>query len=195
MKTITSELPIRIPSLARNKILFETRPTTSFIKNHLHNKLTGVEIGVQEAKNSFNILTTLDIKKLYLVDPYWFYEDVEDFLSKDEFIDIKIIAHNRLKNHSDKIEWVEKTSMKSLKIIPNNLDFVYIDGNHLYNFVKDDIAHWIKKIRVGGVLGGHDIDRPGVIRAFSELIAEYHKNLDYYIKSPDWWVVKKSEIY
>lgn len=35
-------------------------------------------------------------------------------------------------------------------------DFVYVDAAHDYNSVKDDIEHWIHKVKKGGILGGHD---------------------------------------
>lgn len=38
----------------------------------------------------------------------------------------------------------------------NSLDFVYIDANHDYTFVIDDIAMWSKKIKPGGIVSGHD---------------------------------------
>jgi hypothetical protein len=37
-----------------------------------------------------------------------------------------------------------------------SLDFVYIDGNHGYDAVLQDLAVWSKKIRPGGFLSGHD---------------------------------------
>jgi hypothetical protein len=36
------------------------------------------------------------------------------------------------------------------------LDFVYIDANHAYDYVKGDIAYWYSKVRKGGYLMGHD---------------------------------------
>ena len=37
-----------------------------------------------------------------------------------------------------------------------SLDFVFIDGNHLYEAVCSDIAAWWPKLRSGGLLTGHD---------------------------------------
>lgn len=36
------------------------------------------------------------------------------------------------------------------------LDFVYVDGAHDYENAKKDIQAWLPKVRVGGMLGGHD---------------------------------------
>jgi cephalosporin hydroxylase len=37
-----------------------------------------------------------------------------------------------------------------------SLDFVYIDANHAYDFVVQDIKLWYPKIKSGGYLCGHD---------------------------------------
>ncbi len=37
-----------------------------------------------------------------------------------------------------------------------SLDFVYIDGNHQFKYVADDICEWSRKVRRGGVISGHD---------------------------------------
>ena len=39
--------------------------------------LIGVEIGVFEADHALSLLENLDIKKLYLVDPYEMYDDYD----------------------------------------------------------------------------------------------------------------------
>jgi cephalosporin hydroxylase len=38
----------------------------------------------------------------------------------------------------------------------NSLDFVYIDANHAYNYVVQDIELWYPKVKKGGYLCGHD---------------------------------------
>lgn len=37
-----------------------------------------------------------------------------------------------------------------------SLDFVYIDANHAYDFVVQDIKLWYPKVKSGGYLWGHD---------------------------------------
>ncbi|MBT5491708.1 class I SAM-dependent methyltransferase, partial [bacterium] len=36
------------------------------------------------------------------------------------------------------------------------LDFIYIDANHTYESAKEDIQLWYPKIKVGGMISGHD---------------------------------------
>ncbi len=37
-----------------------------------------------------------------------------------------------------------------------SLDFVFIDGNHDFEYVVEDICKWTKKVRKGGIVSGHD---------------------------------------
>lgn len=47
-------------------------------------------------------------------------------------------------------------------------DVVYIDMEHTYDAVKQDIACWLPKIKQNGILAGHDYDWPEVKRAVLE---------------------------
>ena len=38
----------------------------------------------------------------------------------------------------------------------DNLDFVFLDGDHTYEHVKEDISLWLPKIRQGGLFVFHD---------------------------------------
>jgi hypothetical protein len=37
-----------------------------------------------------------------------------------------------------------------------SLDFIYIDGNHSYESVKEDMNIWFPKLKKGGLFAGHD---------------------------------------
>jgi len=52
---------------------------------------------------------------------------------------------------------IRKTSMEALADIPDeSLDFCYIDGNHSLPYITQDIYEWQRKVKVGGVISGHD---------------------------------------
>ena len=49
------------------------------------------------------------------------------------------------------------TSEEASKHFENeSLDFVFIDGLHDYESVKNDISYWYPKVKVGGIISGHD---------------------------------------
>jgi predicted O-methyltransferase YrrM len=54
-----------------------------------------------------------------------------------------------------------------------NVDLVFIDAQHDYTSVRDDIVAWIPKLNPGGVLCGHDYTQefPGVMDAVRTLFA------------------------
>lgn len=102
---------------------------------------------------------------------------------------------------------VEQTSMDAIPIFEDgSLDFVFIDANHEYGHVKDDIREWAKKVRVGGIVSGHDYyvtraGNTGVIDAVNEYCEENGIELlltDWDAKNPVeddrqpcWYFVKK----
>ena len=58
----------------------------------------------------------------------------------------------------------------------DSLDFIYIDACHLYESVLWDIEHYIKKLKKGGFIGGHDyFNHPsfGVIKAVDEFCLKH----------------------
>lgn len=56
------------------------------------------------------------------------------------------------------------------QVADGSLAFCYIDAAHDYASVKRDVAAWAPKVRVGGVLGGHDAQHEEVTRAVKELV-------------------------
>jgi len=52
---------------------------------------------------------------------------------------------------------IRKTSMDALSDFEDNsLDFVYIDANHDFLNFTQDLHYWMKKVRPGGIISGHD---------------------------------------
>lgn len=164
--------------------------------------LIGAEIGVYKGEHAESLLENLSIKKLYLIDPYKLYDEYDEGkkhygIDQDPLDLVEREAQKRLEKYSDKIIWVKKMSTDALIDIPNNLDFVYIDGNHQYEFVKKDIETYYPKIKLGGILGGHDMyngfcfEHNGVVQAVAEFVVK--NNLQLYVELPDWWVVKGKE--
>jgi hypothetical protein len=37
-----------------------------------------------------------------------------------------------------------------------SLDFVYLDGDHRFPYIAEDIFFWWNKVKKGGILSGHD---------------------------------------
>lgn len=74
------------------------------------------------------------------------------------------------------------------------VDFMFIDGDHHYESVKNDFENYIDLVRPGGIVGFHDIaipmDHPhygGVKKFWEELKTQY--KTEEYIEIPNWWGV------
>jgi predicted O-methyltransferase YrrM len=76
------------------------------------------------------------------------------------------------------------SSLEFCKTIPDkSIDFIYIDGNHQYSSVKEDLIAWIPKIKNGGIVSGHDHGWISVSRALSEV---FQKNPDHIFCDSSW---------
>lgn len=153
------------------------------LKNEKHNK--GVEIGVLKAVTSIQLIKKLpNLEILFMIDPW---RGDEEFLNTlDNKRNIKYFnfeeLYNEVKNKVKDFKQAKIMRMNSKKASENfkdgELDFVFIDGNHSYEFVKEDIKLWKPKIKRGGWLTGHDYaddiwDKRGVKRAVDELIDDF----------------------
>lgn len=63
-----------------------------------------------------------------------------------------------------------------------SLDFVFIDADHSYEAVKQDIEAWYPKVRSGGIVSGHDyFESPKktvqVISAVNEFVKKHNLEL------------------
>ncbi len=173
--------------------LFDNRE--SFINLKDKQDLVGVEIGVESGNNARNILRHLNIKKLYLVDPWCHYGGMGN---QGVFSDNEIAKRcfeatkQRIEEFKDKVVFIETFSVDAVEIVPDDLDFVYLDGNHRYEYVKQDIELWYPKVKIGGMLSGHDFKggAPGV----QEAVEEYFG--DDYVRPKstwDWFHIKKRD--
>lgn len=161
--------------------------------------LTGVEIGVKEARHAYTMLSMKNtnlpiIKKLYLIDPYLKYKDYrEKWVSEDKMELIKNTAMKRISIFEDRTIWIYKLSSDALNDIPDeSVDFVYIDGNHGFKYVLDDIISYYPKLKNGGIIGGHDIfsnKHKGVTDAVYKFFNKKINN-GLNVCIPDWWVQK-----
>jgi hypothetical protein len=149
------------------------RPMTLVVKSTGKKDLVGVEIGLENGFNARTMLKTLPLKKLYSID-----------------VKVKDRARKLLSGYKGKIEFVENTSEQAATDIPDDLDFVYVDGSHQYEFVKRDIELYFPKVKDGGVFGGHDFDGSHI--DVCTAVFEFAQKNKYQLhgKHKDWWFIK-----
>ena len=139
----------------------------------------GAEIGVSKGRYSREICRRTRELKLYCVDPWESYADYVE--RKGEGGKRALLRHyeeakKRLEPYN--CAFLKMTSMEAVKQFKDgSLDFVYIDGNHTFEYVINDIAEWSKKVRKGGIISGHDYWNS------AEGFGNNHLNLDLFIKN------------
>ena len=154
----------------------------------------GAEVGVAYGGNAENVLQIEGVEKFYGVDPYRHREDVTDTMnfSQEDFDDICKHTLQRLSKYGNRFELVRKLSVEAVNHVPDNLDFVYIDGNHSYHGVLDDLGAWFFKVKDGGILCGDDYnhpDLPGVKKSVDAFFRRFDWNVN--VEDRVWWVEKK----
>lgn len=159
-----------------------------FLLRMLPRDSIGAEIGVNKGDFSSQILRTVKPRELHLIDP-WKHEEsgaYEKALYGGELqggqkeMDYRYRdVCRRFGRHiqSGRVIVHRGHSSDILKRFQDQyFDWIYIDGNHRYEFVVQDLELSFRKTRVGGYISGDDYGRKstwwddGVERAVNEFI-------------------------
>lgn len=66
--------------------------------------------------------------------------------------------------------------------VDNSIDFVFLDAGHEKEDIEFDVPNWYSKVKVGGVIAGHDYDFPQI----TETVRLFFKK--YEVITPNIWV-------
>lgn len=141
----------------------------------LPNGIEMLELGSYAGESTEQFLSSNKINKLYAVD-FWKngYDDSVDKASS--WCDMKIVENEfdkRMEKFLDRLIKMKMPSREAREVLKDKkFDFIYLDGNHTYSFIKEDITEWIKFVKPGGILAGHDYGvpvHPGVKIAVDEI--------------------------
>jgi len=134
-------------------------------------QLRGVEIGVHRGSHAAEILKSLPMVELVLVDPWRAYSTDGKMYNDQQFQD-SAYSHvlSSLANDPRVRIIRERSSDASSRFSDAYFDFAYIDGDHSYEAVSQDLRLWWPKVRFRGVLAGDDYKPkfPGVMQAVTE---------------------------
>ena len=93
----------------------------------------------------------------------------------------------------ERLDFIQDDSVRAAATFADeSFDLVFIDADHSEAAVRRDIAAWLPKIRMGGVISGHDYggDRhPGVERAVNDLFARHRHKLELEADRV-WWTIR-----
>jgi hypothetical protein len=148
--------------------------------NQLNESSTFVEVGVWKGRSICFLGQALKAlnksPKIFAIDTFKgsdnepIHKDAIDKCGGDTLS----IFRDNLKdlNLSDSISIMQEESIEASKqFSDNSIDIIFIDSNHSYESVTRDLNAWYSKVKVGGIISGHDFLWKSVenaVREFSE---------------------------
>lgn len=171
----------------------------SLLKDKPH--AVGAEIGIFLGAFAGVMLRHLpNIETYYCVDPWSPQEDFYKLLHEGA-AHFKIPEDEAYKRFlettdpfKDKRVILRMTSVEALDHVEDeSLDWVFIDANHSYEYVKPDIIGWSEKVKPGGLIAGHDFhDRGRAVRETSYGVEKAVRELipNFEVKVNTWWTWK-----
>lgn len=143
-----------------------------------HNFIKGVEIGVRWGGTSRYLLQNCPNLHMWGVDlmrpmpenkgpgqetymswPWGKYRDGVAYISKE---------------FPERFKMMVMDTVAASKLFEDEFfDFVFIDADHSYPGVFDDIVSWVPKVKLGGLITGHDINLESVRNAVADTIGNY----------------------
>ena len=136
----------------------------------------GAEIGVAEGRSSYDFLS-MGVPTLFMVDNWGTLDQKGDGGFEQSWHDENYRqAKERVKEFGDKAIFLRGKSVDMAeKIYDCSLDWCYIDADHSYEGTKNDLWAWALKVKLGGIIAGHDYDNEayGVTQAVQEFCAKF----------------------
>ena len=117
--------------------------------------------------------------RVYAIDHWrgnvdtWSYDIAEDY-------DVLSIFRNniRLLGLDGVVLPMIMSSVEASQIFPDeSLDLVFLDADHRYKYIKQDILSWLPKVKHGGVMCGHDCEKY-YLECSEELKAQIDEHLN-----------------
>ena len=122
-----------------------------------------LEIGVHRGDFSKELLKNFNPKKLVLVDPWLAFDEVEyensfygnkykdgQKIQNEFYKEVMKIFESEILNK--KVEIIRDISENFFNKNKSKFDLIYIDGNHLYDFVRSDISNSLECLSEDGII-------------------------------------------
>jgi hypothetical protein len=126
------------------------------------------EIGVWKGEFSQQILRVVKPIELHLIDPWKYQPDFPERMyggsiaKKQEDMDQVYLQVKKKFENNHKVKIARGYSEEVMaEYVDEYFDWVYIDGNHYYDFVKKDLELAFLKVKKGGLITGDDYNWGG----------------------------------
>lgn len=167
---------------------YRDKTSRHFVLRRFPKNSVGAEIGVWKGGFSVEILNVVKPRKLHLIDP-WAYQEGHEF-SRALYGGIQGDNQQRMdavyRSVVERVGWwitheiVDINRGKSKDVLaqlPDEyLDWAYVDGDHRYEGVLEDLELVHRKLKPGGIAAGDDYTnvnawwKDGVPKAVNEVI-------------------------
>lgn len=150
---------------------------------------TFVEVGCWKGRSSSCLAVEIANSgkniRLFCVDPWEGSIEHKGMKDLERLYDVFIENMKPVEKYYFPLKLPSVDAAKRFK--DKSIEFVFLDGSHEYEDVREDILAWLPKIKPGGTLAGHDYHVsgeywPGVKQAVEEIFPNnfiYH--MDYWI--------------
>ncbi len=147
----------------------------------------GAEIGVEKGKFSKVLCDLNPGVELFCIDAWDTIPGYREHVTQEQLDGFQRETAERLEGYNAHI--IKGYSLDRVKEFDDeSLDFVYIDGNHDFQNVVNDVIEWSKKVRTGGVISGHDYtDRVTGVRNDTVAVLDAYTKA---FKIEPWFVLK-----
>lgn len=123
------------------------------------------EVGSRNGDFFYNVLYTENCQMAIIVDIWRNTGDLNqndsDYSQEELDNQYKTVFKKMLKCDNNNIKIIREFSNKAASFFEDEtFDFVYIDADHSYHGCLQDLNSWYPKIKIGGILAGHDFISP-----------------------------------
>ncbi len=163
----------------------------------------GCEIGVHTGLMPARLMKELPIiQRYYVIDPWESYVKYDGqiyrkpgYKTANTWDKAIMEFFKNTYKYKHKILLLRMTSIEaSSHIEDESLDWVFIDANHQYKYIKENLSLWEPKVKKGGIVSGHDYNNPkekgkgwGITKAVNEFVPRSKLNTSPFCV---WWYIK-----
>ena len=172
------------------------------VVNLISEKDVCMELGVYKGDYA-NEMLKRSPSKLYLIDPWQSIMDVPNrwhARPQSEMDSLKLEVANRFRDN-DNVEILEEYSGDSVhNFFDGHFNFIYIDANHSYEYIKSDLNNWWPKLKSGGFMCGNayqdnyyqkEVLDFGVVPAVDEFVKDNSTSIKDFRKISNQYILEK----
>jgi predicted O-methyltransferase YrrM len=132
-----------------------TKKERLLIEAYSKGKQVAVEIGVYEGRTTAILASSVaKAGKVVAVDPFF---SGKLGISYGKMITFHYLRRNRL---ISKVQFLEMFSYEAAQLFKEEIDFLFVDGDHSYEGISRDWQDWSVKLKPGGYVALHDTSIP-----------------------------------